>query len=342
MSTRHQPHDKSPGHGSLGAARALARALAGMIVMLPLTAPAQWSGDRDDFRDKLLLMGTGPDGGSYSPLGNAVCNMLNAHRQATLVRCVPVPSAGAVFNIHAVANGLLQLGIAQEDLVFKAASEAVREDGRALRIVALLHESSIGIMVRKAAGITELGQLRNAVVNVGNLGSATSADADTLLKALELDNSKLKGATRYTPDVYVKAFCDGQIDVVINSVAHPAEQFQRLRQCGGEFLEIPAAISQRMMAINPMLRPMRIEAGVYDGAQKPVSTLGIRNFLISRAGVDGEAIFRLVTKLQTNLGAMQASEKTMGTVRMLKPSDLDRLPVPAHPGTLRALDAGVH
>lgn len=305
-----------------------------------LMSPAQAHDRGDDFGDKLLLMGTGPEGGSYSPVGRAVCDAVNRRRSDTLVRCVPVASAGSIFNINAVENGSLQLGIAQEDLLHKAFSDPNRKNAARLRVVARLHDSSIGIMVRKAAGISSLADLRRAVVNVGNLGSATSADAQTLLQALDLDSNDLKEATRFTPDAYVKAFCEGRVDVVINSVAHPAGQFSRLRACDGELLPISAPVAQRMMTINPMLRPMVIPAGAYDPAQPPVPTLGIRNLLIARDTVDPEAVFRLVTRLHAELDRLRSQEATMGSVRALQLSDLVDLPAPVHPGTLRVLGAG--
>ena len=80
-------------------------------------AQAQLTVNTDDFHDKLLQLGTAPEGGSFEPVGNTLCDMLNEVRKKNLIRCVTKRTAGSVFNIHAVANESLQLGFSQEDLL---------------------------------------------------------------------------------------------------------------------------------------------------------------------------------------------------------------------------------
>lgn len=145
----------------------------------------------DDFHDTLMTLGTGPSGGSFGPIGETLCETMNKVRASTLVRCVPLPSAGSVFNIYAVANGSLQLGFGQEDLIAEASVNREAKGGDKLRAVALFHNSPIGIMVRKASGITELSQIGKGVVNKGNRGSGIHANATAVLKALVLSEGDL-------------------------------------------------------------------------------------------------------------------------------------------------------
>jgi len=294
--------------------------------------------NNDDFRDKLMMLGTGPAGGSFGPIGETLCETMNKERAITLVRCVALPSAGSVFNIYAVANGSLQLGFGQEDLVAEASVNSSAKGGEKLRTVALLHNSPIGIMVRKASGITELSQISKGIVNKGNKGSGIYANATAVLKAMNLDERDLAGVTFLAPNEFERAFCEGRVDVIFNALAHPSELYRRLRSCGGEFLDIPPDIMKAMRDNNEFLRPMDIAAGMYDSQQLQVKTLGMRNVLVSNSDIDDEAIYRVASLINRQFRAMQSKQPYLSSMRQMSQRDLETLAVPVHSGALRALE----
>jgi TRAP transporter TAXI family solute receptor len=292
----------------------------------------------EDFHDKLVQLGAGPEGGSFGPIGNTLCDTINQERVNTLVRCVAIRSAGSVFNIYAVANGSIQLGFGQEDLVGEAFLKKDTRGGSGLRTVALMHKSPIGIMVRKASGITSLAQIRQGVVNKGNRGSGIYANATAVLKAMDLEDKDLAGVTFMPPVEFEKAFCEGRVDVIFNALAHPSQLYSRLRACGGEFLDIPPDIMAKMMKNNPWIRPMEIAAGMYDPEQREVKTLGMRNVLVSSAAVDEEAIYRVAQLINTEYKNMQAKQPYLSSMQLMTPQDVATLAVPLHAGALRALN----
>jgi TRAP transporter TAXI family solute receptor len=299
-------------------------------------ARAQWHAT-DDFHDKLVRLGAGPEGGSFGPIGDTLCDAMNKVRTNTLVRCVPLRSAGSVFNIYAVANGSLQLGFGQEDLVAEAFLSDETKGGNTLRTVALMHNSPIGIMVRRGSGITELSQIRQGVVNKGNKGSGIYANASAVLKAMNLEERDLAGVTFLPPTEFERAFCEGRVDVIFNALAHPSELYRRLRACGGEFLDIPPDVMQKMMADNTWLRPMDIAAGMYDAQQPQVKTLGMRNLLISNSLVDEETVYRVTKLINAQYKTMQSKQPYLASMTLMTRSDVSTLAVPLHPGALRAL-----
>ncbi|WP_366939058.1 TAXI family TRAP transporter solute-binding subunit [Limnohabitans sp. Rim8] len=306
-----------------------------LAAMSPL-AFSQRSGN-DDFHDKLMQIGTGPSGGSFGPIGDTLCETMNRVRSSTLVRCVQFPSAGSVFNIYAVANGSLQLGFGQEDLVAEAAVNSNAKGGNLLRSVALFHNSPIGIMVRKASGITELSQITKGIVNKGNKGSGIFANATAVLNAMNLTERDFAGVTFLPPTEFERAFCEGRVDVIFNALAHPSDLYRRLRKCGGEFLDIPPDIMKKMMANSPHLRPMDIAAGMYDAQQGEVKTLGMRNVLVSNSEVDEEAIYRVAKLINSEYKKMQLKQPYLSSMKQMRQSDVNSLAVPLHPGAKRAL-----
>ena len=298
---------------------------------------AQFSGD-DNFHDKLMQIGTGPEGGSFGPIGDTLCDTLNKVRASSLVRCVPLPSAGSVFNVYAVANGSLQLGLGQEDVVAEAFLNSEAKGGSSLRTVALMHVSPIGIMVRKASSITELSQIRQGVVNKGIKGSGIFANATAVLKALDLEERDLAGVSFLSTSSFERAFCEGKVDVIFNALAHPSALYRRLRACGGEFLDIPPDIMKKMMSENPWLRPMEIPAGLYDTNQKQVKTLGLRNVLVTNASVDQEAIYRVASLINLKYPEMVATQPLLASMTLINLDDVKTLAVPLHLGALQVLN----
>lgn len=311
-----------------------------LVLALACISSKVWaqSNANDDFHDKLMYLGAGPQGGSFGPIGNTLCDAINKVRKTNLVRCVPLESAGSVFNIYAVENSSLQLGLGQEDLVAEAFLNSEAKGGSTLRTVAIMHNSPIGIMVRKASGITELSQIRLGVVNMGNKGSGFYANATAVLKAMKLEERDLTKVTHLPPADFEREFCEGRVDVIFDALAHPSDLYRRLRECGGEFLDIPPEIMQNMMSKNKWLRPMDIAAGMYDPQQRQVKTLGVRNLLISTSQVDDEAIFRVADLINIQLKAMQHRQPYMLSMTSMKQSDVASLAVPLHPGALRALN----
>lgn len=292
---------------------------------------------QDDFSDKFLMLGTGPTGGAFRPIGESICDAVNEDRERTRVRCVPVATAGSTFNLHAVSAGSIQLGIAQEDLLVQMYNDRRRPAGRSLRSIALLHTSPIAVVARKSAGISDLRQIAGKRVNLGNRGSGQFAVTAALLRALELPTASL-GAVTYLPTSdFESAFCAGKVDVVVEAVAHPSPLFAALLACGGQFVDIPDAVVHRMIAENRMLSPMEIPAIHYDGQERPVRTLGMRNVLFTQAGVDDEAVFRLSRSLQGDQAELLAGQRLLSSMPTLTPSQVGGHAVPLHPGARRAL-----
>ena len=128
------------------------------------------------------------------------------------------------------------------------------------------------------------------------------------------------------------------MDVFFNVLAHPSDLYRRLRACGGEFLDIPPQIMQKMMAQNVWLRQMDIPSGIYDPEQKTVKTLGMRNLLIANADVDEVAIFRIKSLILEKYKTMQAQQPYLESMRILLKEEVNSLAIPLHPGALRAIE----
>jgi len=313
-------------------------ALIGLVFGMAIscaTAQAQSAGS-DDFSDKLMVFGAGPEGASLYTIGNTLCETLNAARKSTLVRCVLVHSAGSVFNIQATANGSLQLGLGQEQIVNQVYGSRTNKGRSELRTVAILHSLPISIMVRKGSGITDVSQIRQRAVNIDAKGSGIHFIARAMFQAMNFRDSDFSKLSFLPASTFDEAFCAGKVDVIFSSLAQPSEQHRKMRACGGEFLDISPDLIKKMSANNIRMAPMVIPAGLYDPEQRELRTVGTRYLLITHRGVDEEAIFRVATQIAHQQKTWQASDPIFDSLTPMTQDDVDQLVVPLHPGALRA------
>lgn len=311
-------------------------ALAGLLGMLApaLAAPA------DPFFDKLLVLGTGTPGGAFLPIGETLCEAVNAHRQSHGVRCVAPPTAGSVYNINAVNNGRLQLGLAQEDLVLEHLSGRRGPGYDGLRVVAVTHESPITIIVRGDAPAQQLPQIKGLRLNMGNRGSGQHAVSAAIVKALGLAEKDFARVMNEPTSAFERLFCGGQVDVVFEILPHPAPVVDKLLACGGRLLAMPPEIARQLAAGNPALVPMSIPGGTYPSQTAPVASLGVRNLLLSHERVASESIARLAQALALQERAMKDEQPLLATMPpiaggLVSPGQAQAR-WPLHEGVLRA------
>mgnify|MGYP003643968488 FL=1 len=70
--------------------------------------------------DRFITIGTGGVTGIYYPAGAAICRMVNRHRTEHGLRCSVEATGGAIYNIRAVRNGDLDIGVTQSDWQYHA------------------------------------------------------------------------------------------------------------------------------------------------------------------------------------------------------------------------------
>jgi TRAP transporter TAXI family solute receptor len=317
--------------------RSTRRACGLLITLLLGLTPAAQAAPPEDFSDKFLQLGTGPRGGAFRPIGESLCDAVNEDRKTSLVRCVAVGTAGSTFNLHAVSNGGMQIGLAQEDLVADLYTRQRKTGTSPLRVIAVLHTSPIAVVAHRDAGVQSLAQIAGKRMNLGNRGSGQFAITAALLRALDLKPEQLGAASYLATSEMDKAFCERKVDVVVEAVAHPSPLFEKLLACGGQFIDIPPETIARMVAENRLLSAMSIPALTYPAQTAAVGTLGMRNVLFTSAAVNEEAVYRLTRTLARRYGELLATQPLLGSMAAPGAPQATPLPAPLHAGAARAL-----
>src|SRR6188472_2429419 len=90
---------RSKGRSGMVRRRRLLMGLAGVLLALGLAAPAA------GVEPVLVSIGTGGKTGVYYLAGGAICDLVNARRWETGVRCLAEPSEGSVANLRDIRSG---------------------------------------------------------------------------------------------------------------------------------------------------------------------------------------------------------------------------------------------
>lgn len=149
-------------------------------------------------------IGTGSTAGTYYPVGSllaaAISNPPGSHPCDQGGSCgvpgliaIAQSTEGSVDNVRQMHRGSLNSSLCQADVAYwAAAGEAVfQEEGpmEDLRVIASLFPELLHVVVRRAAGIRSLQDLKGKRVSLDREGSGTRVDALLLLEALGIETS---------------------------------------------------------------------------------------------------------------------------------------------------------
>jgi TRAP transporter TAXI family solute receptor len=314
-----------------------------------LVAFVSVSGTAQDTSPRLsFAIATGPSGGTYFPIGEAIASIVShppgADRCETEAACGPVgliasarTSSGTVANVRDVNAGRADSGLAQADVV----AEGIAGKGpfRALgaqshiRSIASLFPEDVLIVAAKSSGIRTLADLKKKRVSLGAADSGTLATARAVLEAARL--SHLVRSSEEPADVAAERLQEGKLDAFFFVGGAPVPFVQNLVSHGNVVLiPIDGAERTRLVAETRGLEPAVIPAGEYAG-QARIETVATHATLIVNDAAPAEIVYGIVKALfnPANRQSLAASHPSAGAIR-LETARVD-LPAPLHPAAAR-------
>jgi TRAP transporter TAXI family solute receptor len=248
-----------------------------------------------------ITIATGPAGGAYQALGSALAEVLTSSTWGD-VRARPVATDSAVQNIRGLVAGGYQVAFAPADLAAAAVKGRAPFGARQpIEALARAHADYTQVVVRSAAGIGSVADLRGKRVSTGPADSATEVIARRVLTAGALDPDSDVRARHLGLSEAVAAMKSATLDAMIWSGAMPTPEIASLFATPGSkvaLLDLGYPVLQKVMATDPAYTDANILAGYYvpaetsgtgdDPAAEPaeVRTLVLRNLLIARDDLD--------------------------------------------------------
>lgn len=282
------------------------RFLAPLCTLALLFAACGTGGD-DPMEDygplEALIMGTGPVGGTYYPLGGAMARMWNDEVGEPSV--TTLATGGSAENLRMLAAGEVNLAMAVNGTAARAAAgEGEFEDAPVdLALLGNLYPEVVQIAAAPDSGIAALADLDGKRVAIGPPGSATQATAEAVL-----DAAGVVPAETVEDDFGTAALglSSGEIDAAIGVLAVPdAALGEAARSSGLTMVPIPEEVRVRLIADDPTLAEAEIPGGAYDGVAAPTATVRSWAALYAPAELDEDQVYALVEALYEHAGDIE-------------------------------------
>jgi len=285
---------------------------------------------------KPFRIGTGAETGTYAPIGAILARSLS---DASGPALTAVPSQGSVANVQAIAAGQIQSGLSQSDIVYWAFTATGAFEGKPpldeLRAIANLYQESIHLVVRKAAGIQSVSDLRGKRVSLDEQGSGTLPEALLLLDAWGLKETDLN-AEHLNLDAAAREMKQGTLDAFFYVGGYPVPAIVELANAGAEIdlppLDGPKA--EKLRGDYKFLARDEIPGNTYKGIDA-TKTLSVGALWVTSAKVDAAVVYEVTKALWSDKAreALAAGHPKGKLIR--KDTALNGIGIPLHPGAER-------
>ncbi|WP_226576389.1 TAXI family TRAP transporter solute-binding subunit [Acuticoccus sediminis] len=307
--------------------RIMALAAAAALTVSALPASAQ---------DKFVTIGTGGVTGVYYPTGGAICRLVNRGRRDHGIRCSAESTGGSVYNVNTLRAGELDFGVAQSDVQYHAyhgdAQFADAGPFEGLRSVFAIHPEPFTIVVRADSDINTFEDIKGKRVNVGNPGSGQRDTMEIVMAAYGITMDDLALATELKGAEMAQALCDGNIDVMMYVVGHPAAAIQEAaNSCDVKLVSVTGEPIDKLVADNPYYRVATIPGGMYKGNPDEITTFGVGATLVTSTDVSDDVVYNVVKAVFDNFAQFKQLHPAFEN---LKEEEMisDSLSAPLHPG----------
>ncbi len=321
--------------------------LAALVLAVVVAWGGGWSAAAQEIH--FFRIGTGSTAGTYFPIGSLIAGVISnppGSRSCEDGGSCGVPgliavaqtTSGSVQNVEGVADGSLESGLAQSDVIYWAYTGTGpfrnKKKLKTLRVVANLYPESIHLVVRKGAGIAKVGDLRGKRVSLDVRGSGTRVDALSLLAAYGLKQKDIK-AVAMPPGRAATMLEDGKLDAFVFIGGYPAAGISDLASRDLiDLLPLTGPNAERLRKRVRFFATDVIPAGTYEGIGE-IRTLSVNAQLVVSAAADEELIYGITKALwhPRNRAVLDSGHAKARLIR--RETALAGVSIPLHPGAER-------
>ncbi len=274
---------------------------------------------------------TGPQGGSWYPLGGAIANIADKAGMKVQV----LPGAG-IANVKAIEAGKADIGFANSISTVDGIAGRAPFDTPAKNVcnVATLYPQYYQVVANADANINSLGDLKGKSLAVQPKGNTAEFISQQSLEVYGLKYQDMGRVSYVSYTDAVSLMKDNNAQAFTLGTTVPASAIMDLASARDiKIIPIPEDKFQAMRKLNPGYTKLTIPAGSYPKQTADVQTIGYATHVIARCDLDEGVVYKLLKGMVDNKADLAAITKDMGKVtpKMMA----EDIGVPLHKGATR-------
>jgi TRAP transporter TAXI family solute receptor len=289
---------------------------------------------------QFVTIGTGGVTGVYYPAGGAISKLVNAKRKTYHMRMTVESTGGSVYNVNALRNGDIDMGVVQSDIQYQAYKGLGNWKGKPftkLRALFSLHPEAVNILAAADKNIHSVADLKGKVVNIGSPGTGQRVNALDLFRAEGINPQTEMTAEGIKPAEAAQMLQDGRIDAYFYTVGHPNGSFKEAvagtRKVN--FVAVDAPTIAKLVKEMPYYAPATIPVADYPGVanKADVHTFGVKATICTTADMPEKEAYEITKTVFENLDKLKKLHPALAV--LTKENMLQGLSAPLHPGALK-------
>ena len=281
-----------------------------------------------------LSIATGGTGGVYYPIGGGFAEMINNHIDGA--QATAEVTGASVENMGLIMRGDADLALVLADTAYQAYTGTGDFDGRQIentRALASVYPNAVQLVTLAESDIQSIADLAGKRVSVGAPGSGTELNARALLEANGVNYEDFT-PQRLNFNETADAIRDGDIDAGFWSVGPPTSSILNLAATRDiRLISLTDEEIANAQEAEAVFAPYELAAGMYDGMDEAVQTIGIPNVLVVNSDMDEELAYQLTQLLFENTDELIAVHPAANDTTI--EFTMNSTPVPLHPGAIR-------
>jgi TRAP transporter TAXI family solute receptor len=281
-----------------------------------------------------VTMMTGPQGGSWVPLGGALKNMWE--KAVPGLAMTVTPGAG-VANVRGIDEGKAQIGFANSSTTVDGLEGRAPYPKKVTKVcqVANLYPQYFQVAALADAKINSYADLKGKSLVTQPKGNTAEVLTETILKANGLNYQSLAKANfqaSYTDAVSMMK--DGHAQVMTLGTTAPASAVMDLASARDiKLVPVDDKTMADLKKQNPGYNKLVIKAGTYPKQDKDVPVIGYSTHIVAACDLPEDVVYKITKAMAENVGDMAAVVKPIAG---LTPKDMAvDIGVPFHKGAAK-------
>lgn len=272
---------------------------------------------------------TGPQGGSWYPLGGAIKNLVEKNMSDANVSVAP---GAGIANVKAIEANKADIAFANsvstvDAIKGKAPFEAAYKN---VCNLATLYPQYFQIIALADSGIASPADVKGKALAAQKKGNTGEQITVHLLEAYGLSYDDLPSVSQGSYTDSVNLLKDGNAQWFTLGTTVPASAVMDLAAARDiTVVGVDEEGMKKMQDINPGYKPIVIKAGTYPKQDQDVTTVGYATHVVARCDLDGEVVTGVLNSLTGGIDDLAA---VAGAIKGLDAAGMAQdIGVPLHP-----------